>query len=349
MRPRRIALLGVQVPFIRGGAEVLLESLRDQLVARGFEVDLVRLPYAWEDRVQILKSALTWRLLDLERSAGTPIDLVIASRFPSYAVRHPNKVVWLIHQHRQAYDLLGTRYSDFDGKDPRDQRAVEMIRALDRRTLGEARGLFTIAANVSRRLERFNGLPSTPLYPPPPLGDAYRTEGYGDFVLGVGRLDPLKRFDLLVEALPHAPGVKAIIAGTGPERERLLALARRLGVAERLELPGWVEPEELLSLYARCRAVFYAPFDEDYGYVTVEAMKSGKPVVTATDAGAVLEFVEDGVTGWVCPPGQPRAMGDRLARLGASEELARRLGERGRERARGIGWDVVIAELTATL
>lgn len=349
-RRKKIAILGVQVPFVRGGAEILMESLAAELSRRGFDTDVVRLPYSWVERVDVLQSALAWRLLDLTRAGEERIDLVIATRFPSYAVRHPNKVVWLIHQHRQVYDLLGTPYSDFDERDPVDRRTIEAIRALDRKTLSEARGLYTIAGNTSRRLERFNQLASTPLYPPPSLGDAYRCDGYGDFILGVGRLDPLKRFHLAVEALGHMERpARLVLAGTGPERQRLLETADRAGVGDRLELAGWVDDDRLLELYATCRAVFYAPYDEDYGYVTVEAMKSAKPVVTCTDSGAVLEFVEDGRTGFVCPPGSPRQLAARLDRLVGSEELAREMGERGRARTADVTWDRVIEELTATL
>src|SRR5262249_23418067 len=91
------------------------------------------------------------------------IDLVIATRFPSYLIKHPNKVVWLIHQLRQAYDLLGTRYSDFAASQPRDARALEMIRAMDRRTLSEARAVYTISATVPARVPPIRSRPRCPI------------------------------------------------------------------------------------------------------------------------------------------------------------------------------------------
>ena len=117
---------------------MLVESLRDELKLRGFEVSVVTLPFAWSSRVQILKSTLAWRMVDLTEAGGKKIDRVIATRFPSYAVKHPDKVVWLVHQMRQVYDLLGTPYSDFT-ESPRDRKVIEMVRAMDRRTLSEAR------------------------------------------------------------------------------------------------------------------------------------------------------------------------------------------------------------------
>jgi glycosyltransferase involved in cell wall biosynthesis len=347
---RRILVCASQIPFNFGGAEILVETLTRELRARGFAAEIVRLPFAWGTREQIFESALAWRLLDLTRSEGREIDLVIATRFPSYVVRHPNKVVWLIHQFRQAYDLLESPYRELDAEEPRDRRTVEMVRRMDRRTLSEARALYTIAGNTSARLKRFNDLDSTPLYPPPQHGDGYRSDGFGDYVLGVGRLDRLKRFDLLVRALEHTgESLRCVIAGSGPEEERLRELVRAEGLGGRVELAGFVSDERLLELYAGCRAVFFAPFDEDYGYVTVEAFKAGKPVVTCADAGAVLEFVGDGVNGFVCPPDDPQALAAAFDRLAASEELARTLGERGRRTVAGIGWDAVVEALTATL
>jgi glycosyltransferase involved in cell wall biosynthesis len=116
-----------------------------------------------------------------------------------------------------------------------------------------------------------------------------------------------------------------------------------------VELLGWVDDERLLDLYAGSLAVFYAPFDEDYGYVTVEAFKSGKPVLTAADAGGVLEFVSDGETGFVCAPDGPQAFAERIDRLYADRDLAARLGAAGRRRVAGIHWDHVIQQLTESL
>ena len=172
MRPR-ICICGTQVPFQHGGAEVLTESLCRELRARDFDTEMVTLPFSWSSRIQILESAMSWRLLDLESSAGQKIDLVICTRFPSYAIRHSNKVVWLVHQFRQAYELLGTRYSDFSNSEE-DRQTVEMIRRMDRRTLGEARRIFTISKNTAARLESFLGIEGRALYPPPSLGDRYR-------------------------------------------------------------------------------------------------------------------------------------------------------------------------------
>ena len=100
---------------------------------------------------------------------------------------------------------------------------------------------------------------------------------------------------------------------------------------DRVVFAGAVAGDELIDLYAGALAVVYAPFDEDYGYVTLEAFLCAKPVITATDSGGTLEFVVDGQNGFVCAP-EPAAIGAALARLAADRAL-RRAARSGRARA----------------
>jgi glycosyltransferase involved in cell wall biosynthesis len=109
---------------------------------------------------------------------------------------------------------------------------------------------------------------------------------------------------------------------------------------------GRVDEPQLVKLYAEAMAIVFPPFDEDYGYVTLEAFLSHKPVVTTTDAGGPLEFVEHGVTGLVCEP-DADALAAAVARLAAAPSLVRALGDAGYERARTITWDGVVDRLVA--
>jgi glycosyltransferase involved in cell wall biosynthesis len=348
-RPKRIAVCTAQVPFVHGGAEIHVESLAREMRARGFEVDFVTMPFRDYPRSQLLQSCLLWRLVDLTESRFEPIDLIIATKFPAYVVRHPNKVTWLIHQHRAAYELVGTEYSDFTNS-PEDRLFLNLIRRIDQESLAESRRIFTNARNTAMRLARYNGLQGEPLYHPPKLEGHYRTDEYGDFVLAVSRLDAIKRMDGVIRAMAHVrSGVRCLIVGTGPMEASLRRLARDLGVADRVEFLGYVDDRRLIELYANCRAVYYAPYDEDYGYVTLEAFRSRKPVLTAPDSGGVLEFVEDGVNGFVVPLDRPDEMAQRIERLHEDAGLAKRLGEAGHARVADITWDYAIQRLTETL
>ncbi|MBK9711435.1 MAG: glycosyltransferase family 4 protein [Kouleothrix sp.] len=341
---KRILICATQVPFVRGGAELLVDGLRDALRERGHTVDVVSLPFAWQPHELIGRAALAWRLLDLSSVNDQPVDQVICTKFPSYAVRHPRKVVWLVHQHRQAYDWYGTRFSDF-ANTPEDRAVRDMLLRMDRAALGEARRLYTISRNVGARLRRFNGLESRPLYPPSRYAGRLRAGPYGDYILSDARLDAAKRIDLLLRALAQTSApVRCVLMSAGPERERLERLAGELGLGARAQFRGHVPDDELVELYAGARAVYYAPFDEDYGFTTVQALAAGRPVVTTTDAGGVLEFVQDGQNGFVVAP-EPGAIAARLDALYADAALAARLGAAGPRQVAEITWDKVIDAL----
>jgi glycosyltransferase involved in cell wall biosynthesis len=346
---KTILVCGVQAPFVTGGAEILVRDLAQNLERRGFRVDVVSVPFHGHPPSEVVRQALAWRLLELRETTGRSPDLVIPTKFPSYLVRHPRKVAWLFHQHREAYDLLRTELGSLTDS-PDDQKVREAVRAMDGAALGECRAIFTISRNVAGRLARFNALPGTPLYPPPQQLGRHRADGYGDYLFCAGRLEQVKRHHLAVEALARCrSGARLKIAGTGPLAADLRRLAARLDVEDRVELLGFVPAEDLIRLYAACRATWYTPLDEDYGFVTVESFLSTKPVITSTDAGGPLEFVEDGVSGLVAPP-EPAALADAIDRLWQlPEPRLREMGEHGRARVADITWDRVVDRLTETL
>src|SRR5205814_3555031 len=250
----RIAVCVPQVPFARGGAEIFADDLVAELRARDHEVDLVTVPYKWYPGERVLSQAFLWRLLDLDEADGRTIDLVIATKFPSYAVRHARKIVWLLHQFRQAYELDRTELGQFD-ETAEDRAARRAVQRLDRVALGEAKKLFATSRNVAERLERSTGLVAD-VMPHPPQELPYRTESYDDFVLSVGRLDRAKRHELLLEALATDPVLRCVIVGDGPDRRRLEELAQRQGLDGRARFAGRVDERELADLYARCLAVY---------------------------------------------------------------------------------------------
>jgi glycosyltransferase involved in cell wall biosynthesis len=344
MSIRTVVVCEAQVPFVEGGAEIHVRSLVAQLKARGYLVERVALPFKWYPKQEILAHAAAWRMIDLSESNGRPIDLVIGTKFPSYFVRHPNKVAWLIHQYRAAYELCGTPYSDFDHTEGDVGLRASLI-DLDTKMLGECRRLFTNAGNTAGRLAKFNGLTAEPLYHPPHLASRLRTGEYGDYVLSVGRLESVKRADLLIKAMAHVDRpLSLVLAGDGTERRNLEALAERLGVADRVRFLGAVPDDELIELYAGTRVVAYVPFDEDFGYVTLESFLSAKPVVTLRDAGGPLEFVEDGVNGAIVDA-TPETVAEAINRYAADKTLAASHGAAGRARAEAVTWDGVIEKL----
>jgi glycosyltransferase involved in cell wall biosynthesis len=267
---------------------------------------------------------------------------VIATKFPAYCVRHPNKVAWVLHQFRQAYDYDGTELGQF-GASPEDRATVEAVKRLDGVALGEARRVFATSRNVAARLAKFNGIEAE-ILPHPPQTLAYRTAPSEGFVLSVNRLDRAKRIDLLIEAAKAEPSLQIVIAGEGPDRERLERLASSLN--GQVEFAGRVDDDRLADLYARCLAVYYAPVDEDFGMVPYEAFLSGKPVVTTNDAGGPLEVVHDRETGLVVAP-QPAELAAACSYLAAHVDEAKAWGRAGQAVAERVTWDACIDALLA--
>jgi glycosyltransferase involved in cell wall biosynthesis len=298
------------------------------------------MPFKWYPGTRVLDQAFLWRLVDLTESDGRPIDRVIATKFPAYCVRHPNKVAWVLHQFRQAYDYDRTELGQFSDS-PEDRATRRAIERLDKVALGEARRVFATSRNVADRLRRFNGIESE-LLPHPPQSLPYREAPAEGFVLSVNRLDRAKRIDLLIEAAKREQSLHVVITGEGPDRERLERLAA--DVNERVRFTGRVDDDELVDLYARSSAVFYAPIDEDFGMVPYEAFLSGKPVVTTVDAGGPLEIVHDRATGIVVEP-DAAAVADGCAYLAAHAEEASAWGRAGRALAERVTWDACVDAL----
>src|SRR5262245_60572529 len=254
MSIRTVVVCEAQVPFVHGGAEIHVRELVRELTARGYDAELVSVPFKWYPKEEIMPHAAAWRLLDLSESNGRPIDLVIASKFPSYFARHPNKVAWLIHQYRAAYELCGTEYSDFAHTEL-DVGLRDTLMRLDREMLGECRAIFANARNTAARLARFNGLGAEPLYHPPQLAPRLAPGPFGDYVPSVGRIESVKRVDLAVRAMRHAPGLRLVVAGDGTQRDHVARAAAEAGVSDRVRFLGTVGDDDLVRLYAEALAI----------------------------------------------------------------------------------------------
>ncbi len=338
----RIAVCRPQVPFAYGGAEIFTDTLVDELRARGHEAEIVSVPFKWYPGTRVLTQAFTWRLLDLSESDGRPIDMVVATKFPSYVIRHSEKRVWLVHQFRQAYELDRTELGQF-GEQPEERALRRKVQELDRIALGEATRLFATSGNVAGRLQRSTGLVAEVL-PHPAQALDYRDDGPGSYILSVNRLDRAKRVDLLIEAAALEPSLEVVIVGEGPDGDRLRGLAHGRGLDGRVRFTGRIERDELADLYAGCFASYYAPIDEDFGLGPYESFLSGKPVVTATDSGGPLDIVHDGSTGRVVAP-EAAAVAAAAAWLRDHPGEAVGFGRAGKALAVEVTWDRSIGRL----
>jgi len=342
----RIAVVTSSPPMVEGGHMVIARSLVQALRDAGHAAEIVVTPQNRFGR-QASAYIATW-LTDVGSSDGQPIDQVISLRYPSYAVRHPNHVCWLNHTMREYYDLwdrFSSRLSAPGLLKERVRRAA--IHAADRYLLTRnVSRLFVQSRTIQHRLAIWPELRSTVLYPPAPQR-AYRCDDYDDYVFMVSRLTPLKRADLLIEALaqPEAARIRAVIAGEGEERGRLQQMIAQLGLTDRVTLAGGLDDNELLDHLARCRAVCFPPFAEDYGFVTAEAFASHKAVVTCRDSGGPAELVEDNVTGFIADS-TPQSLAAALGRVMNDVTTARGMGEAAFVAGVRLNWADAVRQLT---
>lgn len=346
----RIAVLHPQTAFTRGGAELHTESLVRALRESGHEAEQVTIAGKWYPAAELAHQMAVWRSFDISESNGLRVDAVIALKFPAYLAPHERKIVWLIHQHRSAYELWD--HPDFaDLSRQEDGAAVRtLVWNSDRLGLAEAKRVFTNSKNVSDRLWSSLRLKGEVLYHRSPATEAllaHDPEELGDYLFYPSRLEILKRQSLAIDAMRHVETpVKLVLVGRGPDERSLRARIERHGVRDRVRLEVGVTDERLHELYRGALGVFFGPYDEDFGYVTIEAFAAARPVVTLTDSGGPLEFVRDAATGLVAEP-KPREIARAFDRLWSDREASMTWGLAGNRLVHETvpDWSEVVARL----
>lgn len=341
----RVALVNNYLPFVCGGAEFLVDMLRQKLVEHGHDVTVTRIPFPATLDHKILNNILSCRSLSLDDA-----DKVVAFKFPAYFVRHPNKTLWMFHQLRQVYELWNTDYGLRE--DGMATGLRDVVHKSDNLFLREAKKVYVVSRQVAGRLKRYNGVDATVLYPPLADRERCHCEEYGDFLFYPSRVTHFKRQHLAVESMRYTrSNVRLVLAGKSDEPEyetRLKQLIATHSLADKVTMLGWIDQERKFSLMAKALASMYLAFEEDsYGFVSMEAFYSKKCVVALDDSGGTDELIVDGVNGFVVPP-DPRTLAEKFDALYDNRALARTLGENGYAEltSRDITWDRVVTALT---
>lgn len=342
----KIAIATVQAPFIRGGAEAMTSGLSAHLKSKGHEVDVVSMPFRFSPPKEVMRSMLEWKQQDFEAFDCGSIDLVIALKFPSYYLNHSRKIVWLMHQHRSVYELFGTEYGELVTSE--DAKALRKnIIEMDTQELSRAISVFTISKTVSDRLMLYNGVKSTPIYQPPPNADQFHPGPFYPYIYAPSRLESLKRQDLLIKAIKKikAP-IYVVIAGVGGQLSNLKKLVEDASLQNKVIFAGRVSTDQHIRYFTNAFMIYFAPYCEDYGYVTLEAMLSAKPILTCTDSGGPTEFVTDGETGFIVAP-NPDELAFAIDLLWSNRSKGIEMGYNALRRYKelNISWDNVIKTL----
>jgi len=342
----KILIVNNASPFIYGGAEFLEDSLQKKLEEYGHSVQLIKIPFSWSTPEAVLDQILAMRLIKIENA-----DRVIALKFPAYFIPHNNKVLWLIHQFRQVYDLWGTEYGSFpddkSGKTTRDQ-----IRHADDIYIPESKKIYAISKVTSDRLKKYNNIQSEILNPPLIDERLYRFQSYGDYIYYPSRINNSKRQWLAVEAMQYTKsGVKLLITGSPDTKDDLIKLRKSVekkGVGEKVQIiDHYISQKEKAKYYSECLACAYLPYDEDYGYVTLEAFQCRKSVITLTDSGGTHDLVENGKNGYIVNP-NPEDIAQKFDHLFENKLVTREMGNAAFNtiEEKQIRWAKVINKLT---
>jgi glycosyltransferase involved in cell wall biosynthesis len=343
----KIVLVTIQTPFIHGGAEYLIGGLQQALLSAGHTVEQVSMPFRFHPLEQVRRSMETWASEDFTLLNGHAPELAICFQFPAYYVQHPNKTLWLMHQFRTVYDLWETPFASEFKEDAGATTLRDRIRACDRQHLAQIPNRFAISQNTSSRLKQYNDVSSAVLYHPPPSSSRYFCAPAESYIFAPGRLEELKRHDLLIRAMARVKTpIIAVIAGEGGQSQRLRKLVAELDLSSRVQFVGQITEEEKIGLYAHAVGVFFGPFDEDLGYVTLEGMLAAKPVITCSDSGGPLEFIRSQETGIVVAP-DPQEIANAVDFLNSERKTARTMGENAQQQYHdlGISWDSVVQTL----
>lgn len=221
--------------------------------------------------------------------------------------------------------------------------ARAVVHALDRVGLAPStiRRYFAISKTVAQREGYFPPGASVEVVAHPSDLEGFHQAG-GEFIFTASRLESPKRLDLLIRAYRQCRTDTAlVIAGEGPAAEALRSLADG---DPRIRFTGWLTDDALVSHYARSHFVVFVPFQEDMGLITLEAMKSGKPVLTVSDAGGVTEFVRDGVNGRIVQP-DPESLARAIDAMIADRERLAMMGEAARSTGDAVTWNRTVAAL----
>lgn len=341
----KIAIASVQSPFVTGGAEYHANGLLKALKSYGFDADLVTAPFNFGPANKVRQSIRYWEKQNFSRFDSNKIDLVICLKFPTYFLQHDNKVLWLLHQHRSVYDLWDLDKNKGHKFTWYEKILKTEIKRKDNFYIEKIKKRFTNSVNVSRRLLEYNKIDSSPLYHPPYLKPS--PGSFENYIFCPSRVEPLKRQSLLLDALRFSKSsIKIVFSGTGSQLSILKKRANHLGVDHRVTWLGETPNDSMLHHYKNCMAVFFGPFDEDYGYVTLEAMQAAKPVITCTDSGGPLEFVDHNETGFIVSP-CAQEIAEVIDRLSSNSNLAKKFGCSALEKynSMNFSWSRVVETL----
>ena len=321
-----------------GGAESFYKGLVDSIQEHGHQAELI-CPICDETSFEGIQKAYV-EFYDLNLAE---FDGIISTKAPAHLIQHRNHISYMMHTIRVFYDMFYEEY-----KKPSEYQFSQrnLINKLDTIAFHQKsmRKVFTIGNEISLRLRLYNHIDSEVLYPG--LNDCDFFEGDFRHIFLPSRLHRWKRQWILIDAMKYVKSpIKCFIAGTGEDEEEY---KKRSGNDERIVFLGRIGNEEIKSYYSNALCVPFTPIHEDFGFVTVEAFRSGKPVITCIDSGEPTYIVKDGISGFVCNP-NPQEIAQKIDLLYENKLLAYKLGQQGKNDTLNISWGTTVERLLEAL
>jgi glycosyltransferase involved in cell wall biosynthesis len=324
-------------------AEAVYDGLINSLAGTSHQVEKIDVIIDESSFDKILESYVTCYDLDLR-----DYDLVISTKAPTYMVRHRRHVSYLLHTIRVFYDMF---HREFGTGTPDQHKQRRLIHALDAYGLhpDRVRKHFAIGFTPYKRLSDtgpwWRQIAFEVLHPPPYL-TGFKEPESGTYVFVPGRLHRWQRVELMIKAFQHIKkDIPLKITGSGDDEASLRALAAD---DPRIEFLGRVSDEQLVDLYAGALVVPFVPVNEDYGFMTIEAFRSKKPVITCIDSGEPTCFVKDFETGFVVAP-DPQAIAAKILYFIDHPDAAMAMGAKGFSAVSHINWDATTSRLLASI
>lgn len=311
-------------------------------------------------------------ILDFSEKKGVHYDLIHSHYWMSGAAAEQLKKAWnvpiiqMFHTLVLMKNRIARSPEEMEGpyRLEGEQRILRLADRIVAATLAEQAQLeFLYRADSSKLVIIPPGVDTSRFYPIPKdeAKAAIEVPPDGQIILFVGRIEPLKGVDTLLKALAYiqttrhldcCPHYLAIIGGDPEDSEqnlsqemaRVKALSDELGLSNIVFFLGKRSQDTLPYYYSAADVVVVPSHYESFGMVALEAMACGTPVV-ASQVGGLAFLVQDGVTGFVVPNGEPELLGQHLIELVLDPHLRARLGGQGAEIARSYSWDIIAARM----
>lgn len=357
------------VPFTIGGAEKLFLGLQEYINTQTKNrCELIKLPTKEHAFFDIIDSYYSFYTLDLSH-----FDMVISGKYPAWMVQHHNHHLYMLHPLRGLYDCYDYKRFQTEPKHEKLNKIISymqdenatvnklfkllfelrqdktipkellsfpgafirgIIHFFDTKAMQKIKSFSAISNTVAQRKEYFLPYSKVNVVYPPSNLKTFQNSSYSYFFTA-SRLEGAKRVDAIIKAYNKAEvNIPLKIAGSGEEIKHLKRLAAN---NPNIEFLGFVSDKELEKHYANAYAVIFIPQNEDYGLISIEAMKCKKPLITFTDTGGVTEFAINNKTALLSKP-SIEELSKNIQKLSNDLELVKSLGANAYKKVKHINW-----------